>query len=451
MTVNGHARLRVYYIHLRQTMSFQETSLWSATAPELISDAQQRLDANRPFPARADVVVIGGGYTGLSAALRLAKLGARVIVLEKETIGWGASSRNGGMVLTGHKHGIGEMTRTFGLTRARELWNASLAALECVATLIQEEEIECDFARSGHLDAAYKPAHMEHLRATHELLEREFDYPTRIVSKSELCSELDTPFYHGGLVDERSAGLHPAKYVRGLARAAARAGADLRDMTPANEIEKTASGFNVKTPRGMIASKDVLAATNGYTGRVTPQLHKRIIPIGSYIIATEPLGNELAGQLIPHNRMVFDTKNFLYYFRRSPDDRMVFGGRAAFFPATPNTIRESAGILRRGMLQVFPQLQNVPTAYAWGGIVAFTFDIYPHAGQLDGVQYAMGYAGHGVALSTYLGQQLANRIAGQPWHNPFEGMSFPTMPLYSGNPWFLPFAALYYRFLDWLR
>lgn len=425
-------------------MSLQETSLWAATAPELQSFA------NQPLPERADVVIVGGGYTGLSAALRLAKLGAKVTVLEKETIGWGASSRNGGMVLTGHKHGVGEMTQTFGLTRAHELWDASLAALECVATLVAEEKIDCDFARRGHLDAAYKPAHMKHLEATHELLEREFDYPTTVITKETLRTELGTDFYHGGLVDERSAGLHPAKYVRGLAQAAARAGANLHDATPATSVEKTPNGFTVKTPRGTIACKDVFAATNGYTGAVLPQLQKRIIPIGSYIIATEPLSPELANQLIPHNRMVFDTKNFLYYFRRSPDDRIVFGGRAAFFPATPSTVRESAEILRKGLLEIFPELDTVPTAYAWGGTLGFTFDIYPHAGQMDGMYYAMGYAGHGVALSTYLGQQIANRIAGQAWRNPFEGMNFPTNPFYWGNPWFLPFAALYYRFLDWV-
>ncbi len=423
----------------------QLQSLWSATAPDLPSFA------NRELPERADVVIVGGGYTGLSAALRLAKLGALVTVLDKESIGWGASSRNGGMALTGHKHGIGEITRTLGITRARELWNASLAALETVATLVREENIDCDFARRGHFDAAYKPAHLDHLKKTHELLEREFDYPTRIVEKQNLRAELDTNFYHGGLVDERSAGLHPAKYVRGLARAAQRAGADLHDATPATRVEKNANGFIVKTPRGNIQAKEVIAATNGYTDRAMPQFQKRIIQIGSYIIATEPLDAKLAQQLIPNNRMIFDTKNLLYYFRRSPDDRIVFGGRAAFFPATPDTVRGSADILRKGMLEIFPQVEKYPTAYAWGGTLGFTFDIYPHAGQMDGVYYAMGYAGHGVALATYLGQQLANRIAGQEWHNPFEGMKFPTMPFYWGNPWFLPFAAPYYRFLDWVQ
>ncbi len=427
-----------------RNMSFQEKSLWAATAPELESFA------DRPLAERTDVVVVGGGYTGLSAALRLAKLGARVSVLEQETIGWGASSRNGGMVLTGHKHGIGEITQALGVTRARELWNASLAALETVATIVQEEAIDCDFARSGHMDAAYKPAHVKGLEATHELLEREFDYATRLVPRARMREELGTDVYYGGLVDERSAGLHPAKYVRGLASAAQRAGAELHDETAVMEIEKADDGFRVKTARGTIVTRNVIAATNGYTGRATPQLQKRIIPLGSYIIATEPLDPQLARKLIPNNRMIFDTKNFLYYFRRSPDDRIVFGGRAAFFPATPDTVRESAHILRKGMLKIFPEVTAYPTGYAWGGTLGFTFDMYPHAGQADGIYYAMGYGGHGVALATYLGQQLANRIAGQAWDNPFEGMPFPTMPLFWGNPWFLPFAALYYRFLDWV-
>ncbi len=302
--------------------------------------------------------------------------------------------------------------------------------------------------RCGHLDAAFKPTHFDSFKRTQELLARDFDHPTRLVPKSEMKAELGTDFYHGLLVDDRSGGLHPAKYVNGLALAAERAGADLHDATPAVSFEKNSGGFTVKTEWGTIQAKDVFVATNGYTGKVTPMLQRRIIPIGSYIIATEPLDPELAQRLIPKRRMIFDTKNFLYYFRLSPDNRMVFGGRAAFFPETVNTVRESADILRRGMLEIFPELANVPTAYAWGGTLGFTFDIYPHAGQMDGMWYAMGYAGHGVAMATFLGQQMADRIAGEGGYNPFEGMDFPTMPSYNGNPWFLPLAAIWYRFLD---
>ncbi len=423
-------------------MPLLETSLWSATTAPLKSFA------DKPLPAKADVVVIGGGYTGVSAALRLAKHGASVTLLEAQTIGWGASSRNGGQVLTGLKHGASDLIRQFGKERARELYHASVKTIECVENIIAEENIDCEYARVGHLAAAFKPAHFDHLKRAQEVLARDFDHPTHLVSKADMRSELGSDFYHGLLVDERSGGLHPAKYINGLALAAQRAGADLHEQTPVTGLEKSSGGFTVKTERGMIQAKDVLVATNGYTGKVTPMLQRRIIPIGSYIIATEPLGPELAKHLIPNCRMIFDTKNFLYYFRLSPDNRMVFGGRAAFFPETANTVRESADILRRGMLEIFPELANVPTAYAWGGTLGFTFDIYPHAGQMDGMWYAMGYAGHGVAMATFLGQQMADRIAGKGGYNPFEGMDFPTMPFYNGSPWFLPLAAIWYRFLD---
>nr|MBI2905494.1 FAD-binding oxidoreductase [Chloroflexota bacterium] len=426
-------------------MPLLETPLWSATSTPLKSFA------DRPLPATADVIVIGGGYTGISAALQLAKHGARVTLLEAQTLGWGASSRNGGQVLTGLKHGVEELLRTVGRERARELYDASIKTIACVETIIADEGIECDYARSGHIEAAYKPAHFDAYRRTQEMLAREFNHPTRIVPKADLHAELGTDYYHGGLVDERSGGLHPGKYLDGLALAAERAGADLHELTPAQAIEKSTGGFTVKTARGAIGAREVFVATNGYTGGVTPRFQRRIIPIGSYIIATEPLDPALAGRLIPRRRMVFDSKNFLYYFRVSPDGRMVFGGRAAFFPAAEGTVRESADLLRRGMLEVFPELAAAPTAYVWGGTLGFTFDIYPHAGVMDGMHYAMGYAGHGVAMATFLGQQMAHRLAGKPGYNPFDGMTFPTLPLYGGNPWFLPFAAMWYRLLDWIN
>ena len=420
----------------------QETSLWAATSARLKSFA------SRPLPARADVVVIGGGYTGVSAALRLAKRGAAVTLIEAQAIGWGASSRNGGQVLTGLKHGVGEMIAEHGLERARELYAASIKTIECVEAIVADERIDCDYQRCGHLAAAARPAHLDGFRRSQELLARDFGHATRVLTGADMRAELGTGYYHGVMVDERSGGLHPARYIGGLALAAERAGADLHDGTAATGIERRPGGFRVHTVRGAIECADVFVATNGYTGKVTPQLQRRIIPIGSYIIATEPLADDLAQRLIPRRRMVFDTKNFLFYFRLSPDNRMVFGGRAAFFPATTATVHQSADILRRDMVRVFPELAFTPVAYAWGGTLGFTFDVYPHAGRMDGMWYAMGYAGHGVAMATYLGQQIADCILGQGGHNPFEGMRFPTVPLYRGNPWFLPLAAVWYRFLD---
>jgi glycine/D-amino acid oxidase-like deaminating enzyme len=420
----------------------QETSLWAATSARLKSFAA------RPLPARADVVVIGGGYTGVSAALRLAKRGAAVTLIEAQAIGWGASSRNGGQVLTGLKHAVGEMIAEHGLERARELYAASIKTIECVEAIVAEERIDCGYQRCGHLAAAAKPAHLDGFRRSQELLARDFGHTTRVLTGADMRAELGTGYYHGVMADERSGGLHPARYIGGLALAAERAGADLHDGTAATQIERRPGGFRVHTGRGAIECADIFVATNGYTGKVTPHLQRRIIPIGSYIIATEPLADDLARRLIPRRRMVFDTKNFLFYFRLSPDNRMVFGGRAAFFPATAATVRQSAEILRRDMVRVFPELTFTPVAYAWGGTLGFTFDLYPHAGRMDGMWYAMGYAGHGVAMATYLGQQIADCILGRGGHNPFEGMRFPTAPLYRGNPWFLPLAAAWYRFLD---
>jgi glycine/D-amino acid oxidase-like deaminating enzyme len=206
----------------------------------------------------------------------------------------------------------------------------------------------------------------------------------------------------------------------------------------------------VTTARGALWARDVLVATSGYTGAATPALERRIVPIGSYIIATEPLPEALSQELVPRGRMIFDSKYFLHYFRLTPDGRMLFGGRAAFFPETEDTIRKSAEILRRDMVRVYPQLAATPVAYAWGGTLDFAFDLLPHAGKLDGLHFAMGYAGHGVAMATYLGTKMAAAIAGEDVALPFARVPFPTAPLglYNGRPWFLPLASLWYRFLD---
>jgi len=196
----------------------------------------------------------------------------------------------------------------------------------------------------------------------------------------------------------------------------------------------------------------VFVGTSGYTGKATPALQKKIIPIGSYIITTEVLSETLAHELSPRKRMIYDSKNYIYYYRLTPDNRMLFGGRAAFFPESGNSVRRSGEILRRGMVEVYPQLRDTKVEYVWGGTLDFAFDIMPHAGQLDGIYYAVGYAGHGVAMASYQGELMARRIAGENPENPFEGIPFPGAPLglYNGKPWFLPFAGAYYKILDWV-
>ncbi len=413
-------------------------------------------DASAPLPEAVDVAVIGGGFTGLSAARALARRGARVAVLEAETFGWGASSRNGGMVLTGLKKRPETLMARYGLEVARRLYAASLASIDCVEQIVTEEEIACDFARTGHLEVAVKPKHFEGFERSAELIAREFRHPQRVVPKKDLHEEIGSAIYHGGLVDETSGGLNPARYVAGLRQSAARAGAQLYDGTRVESIERqTVDGalcYRVRTSRGTLNAGTVFVATSGYTSKATPVLQWRIVPIGSYIIVSEPLPEDMARAVSPRGRMIYDSKNFLYYFRLTPDRRMLFGGRAAFFPETVNTVRKSVDILRRGMLSVYPILRDVEVEYVWGGTLDFAFDIMPHAGQLDGLFYALGYAGHGVAMATYLGTKMADVICGDAHANPFDGLPFPRAPLglYNGRPWFLPLGAAWYKFLDWV-
>jgi glycine/D-amino acid oxidase-like deaminating enzyme len=258
------------------------------------------------------------------------------------------------------------------------------------------------------------------------------------------------------MVDEVSAGLNPARYVAGLGAAAMRAGAEISERTRVRNIQREsrdgAAGFKLNTSRGAIWARHVLVGTSGYTGAATPALRKKIIPIGSFIIATEVLPEALGYALSPRNRQIYDSKNYLYYYRLTSDRRLLFGGRAAFFPETDETVRKSAEILRRGMVEVYPQLRETKVEFVWGGTLDFCFDMMPHAGQVDGIYFAVGYAGHGVAMATWQGRKMAEWIAEAKTENPFTEISFPGAPmgLYNGRPWFLPFAGAYYKLLDWV-
>jgi glycine/D-amino acid oxidase-like deaminating enzyme len=436
-------------------MPVQEKNFWLTTVDIL------RTDPARPLPESVDVAVIGAGFTGLSAARTLARGGANIAVLEAETIGWGASSRNGGMVLTGLKLGVNKLISLYGRERSQRMYAASLATIDCVEQLVDEERIDCDFSRSGHLEVACKRKHFDDYARQVDVIAREFNHQLSIVPRHELQSEIGSSIYYGGMVDEVSAGLNPARYVAGLALAAMKAGATIFENARVTkldrEVRQGTQGWRVTTSRGggsqeTLWAREVFVGTSGYTGPATPALRKKLIPIGSYIITTEILPEGLARELSPRDRMIYDSKNYLYYYRLTPDYRMLFGGRAAFFPETADSIRHSAEILRRGMTDVYPQLRDVKVDYVWGGTLDFAFDIMPHAGQMDGIYYAVGYAGHGVAMATWQGQQMAKMIAGEKPENPFVGIPFPGAPLglYNGKPWFLPFAGAWYKFLDWV-
>jgi len=388
-----------------------------------------------PLPEKVDVAVIGGGYTGLSAARTLAKSGAKVVVLEAETIGWGASSRNGGMTLTGLKVSMQTVIKKYGRDIARRLFQCSLDSVDMVEQIVQEENIDCGFARYGHLLTASKPDHYDGFKNEVDFMAKEFNHAVRLVTQNELRSEIGSNVYYGALVDEVSGGLNPAQYVTGLAHAAEKAGVVLHARARVNSLERRGTRFFLQTERGPLTAESVLVGTSGYTGNATKRLQRKIIPIGSFIIATERLSEELAYELSPRNRM-------------------IFGGRAAFFPENKNTIARSAEILRREMIEVYPQLKNVQVEYVWGGTLDFTFDMMTHVGESDGVYYSLGYAGHGVAMATYLGKTVAEAmLAGNIKEHPFASFDFPGAPLglYNGFPWFLPFAGAWHKFLDWIE
>ncbi len=401
--------------------------------------------AESPLPGRVDVAIIGGGYTGLAAARAIATFGRSVLVLERETIGWGASSRNGGMVLPGYKADLPELVRRVGLARAQALMHDTLEAIAFVERLVEEEHIDCGWSRTGHVTLAAKPSHLAGLRASQQTLARDFGYATELIAPERIGEEIGSSRYHGGLLDPLAAALQPAAYVTGLAAAASRAGASLRERTAVTAINAGGPGFRVRCAEGSVEATNVLVATNGYTDRLWPWLARRVVPVGSFIIATEPLPPEQQRRLIPRGRMLSDTKNLLYYFRLSGDGRMVFGGRAAF---TPTALAESREILRRGMIEVFPELAPVRIEYAWGGRLGFTLDRMPHAGIQRGIAYALGYGGHGVAYASWLGDRVGRALIGEAAWPALSGLPFRAVPLYEGLPWFLPLAGAYYGLKD---
>jgi glycine/D-amino acid oxidase-like deaminating enzyme len=371
--------------------------LWEAELPPRAPASGEGL------PRRVDVAVIGGGYTGLCAARALRQAGASVLVLERDRIGAGASSRNGGFVLPGYKSDIGDIVRRFGLPLARQLHEDSLAAIAFVERLVADEGISCDFHRPGYVTLAAKPRHLDGLEETRRLLERDFGYHSRLLSQTEMKAEIATA------------------------------------------VRRVGQEFELETSRGPVTARDMLVATNGYTGNLLPWLAQRVVPVGSFLIATAPLSTDQQRRLIPHRRLFADTKNLLYYFRLSADGRMVFGGRAAFVPSAVERSRE---LLRLGMAEVFPELDATPVAFAWGGALGFTRDLLPHAGRHDGVAYALGYGGHGVALASWLGDRVGRAMAGVGAWPAIASTPFPSIPLYRGTPWFLPVAGAYYALKD---
>ena len=425
----------------------QYQSYWHATSTPFAS-AQPG-----PVEGKVDVVVIGAGFTGLNAARKLAREGVSVAVLEAAHVGAGGSGRNGGHLNNGMAHGYGEAKAHLGETRAKALWQAYDRSIDMIEDVIAEEGIACNFRRSGKLKLASKASHVAGLRAGFELIHREVDPDTRFLEKHDLESEIGSDQFHGGMLYGKSAMMHMGRYVNGLADAAHRHGAKIWEGAPVTGRRREGTGWLVETPRGAIRAERVIAATNGYSNSVARAplgyFRKRIISVGSFIVATRPLSAEEVAATLPGNRTYVTSMNIGNYFRLSPDNRLIFGGRARFSARSDQSSDAKSGvILRAALSEMFPQLAGVELEYCWGGMVGMTKDRYPRAGEADGMLYAMGYSGHGAQLSTLMGQVLADMALGRTDTNPLHGVDWPTVPLHSGKPWFLPLVGMYFGLKD---
>lgn len=401
---------------------------------------------NAPLPRQADVVIVGGGYTGLAAARALARAGASAVVLERDTFGAGASARNGGFVLPGFKQELAVLVRRLGLDRTRALYQESVESIAFLENLIATEAVDCDYRRAGHITLAETSSQFRALEKASRLLRDSFGQETLLLDSQSLRKEVGSGRYCGGLLDPYAGQVHPARLLTGLAESALSSGATLISGITARGLKRQGPRTLVETSAGVVQADEVLIATNGYSGGVHPGFRRRIVPIGSHIIATAPLPPG-AAMTIPGGRVLNDSRNLLHYFRLSPDGRLVFGGRASFTPTSPARIQAT---LRRDMIAVFPQLSTVPVEFAWSGNVGFTRDQMPHAGRLDGAFYAGGYCGHGVAMSIYLGDRLGQHLASRAPLPHVAALDFPIIPLYNGQPWFLPLAGGWYRLKDWI-
>lgn len=417
-------------------------SYWLDTAPPLLSACEG------PVDGQTDVVVIGGGFTGLSAAQALGKRGAAVSVLDAGRIGGGASGRNGGQVNTGVAQDFAALVAQLGVERASACYRAFSDAVDTVERLIREENIDCNYMATGKLKLASKPHHLAHLEKTAEAIRRAVDTDIELIDRSRIRSEIQSDSFYGGLLQRHGGQMHMGKFTVGLAEAAVRRGAKLYENAAVTAIAKDGGGFRITTARGEVRAKQVLIATGPSRHGPFGWYRRRLAPVGSFIVVTEPVAPALLAQVFPNRRAYTTTRLMHNYFRVTPDSRLLFGGRARFTASERPSDAKSGRILQEGLASMFPMLASARIDYCWGGLVDMSADRLPHAGQHDGIYFSMGYSGHGTQMSTHMGQVMADVMDGREDRNPWRESEWPAIPGHTGKPWFLPLVGTYYRIKD---
>ena len=412
-------------------------------------DAAPRQDDEQPaLPSEVDALVVGAGFSGLGTARVLARAGKSVLVCEAGVVGYGASTRNGGMLGPSfHKLGTQGLKAHYGEKRTDEILNESIGIVSFMRRLIDAEGIDCHYHRTGRFRGASRPSHYDSMARETERQIAATGLQAEMVPRARVRDEIGTDRFYGGVRYEMDGGLHPAKYHDGLVRVVRAAGATVAGLTAVTEIAPDSAGFRVTTSRGAVRAGQVAICTNGYTGKVTPWFRRRVLPIRSSIIATEPLDPAVMDRLMPTRRMYGDSRRIMAYYRPSPDGtRILFGGRGS----SRDNALVNARKLRASMVDVFPELDRAQITHSWSGLVAYAFDHVPHLGQHDGLWYAMGYCGSGVGRATFFGTKLGSKMLGdeEAGRSAFDDLPLETKPLYTGNPWFMSPIIQWHRMLD---
>jgi len=403
----------------------------------------------QPLPQKADVVVVGSGYTGLNAALVLAENWADVLVLEADKLGIGASSRNGGAIGATLRYSFSTLIDKVGLEQAVEMYKGAIASREFVFDLVERRGLQCDLVREGRFYGAHKSGDFDSLRDDMEKRKLHVGSAAVMVSREEQTRYVGTDRYFGGRFQPEDGSLHPGRFHLELVRVATEAGARIIDQTRVTGFHREGGGYLVKTSRGTVRANNLIIATNAYTGNEFKWFQRKLLPIQSQIIATEPLPVDQLAAIIPTRTQLGDTCKLHNYYRCSPDrTRVLFGGRSG--AAQVNNFAKSGLALYKRMTELFPSLERVKISHSWGGFIAFSFDQFPHMTQHEGVHYIGGCCGSGVAMMSYLGHETAKRLLGQNYDGAFDH-PFKSQLLYNGNPWFMPAIIAALEMRDRLR